>query len=704
MRRPGYAESSDFAAHQTRQWSRMVVLLLGVALVLGVLVGVATFAVTQDAGARRSLRDYLAAHAVAEVAPAKVGRYVFGSAPAVTMPAEAARTHYRRTVFGGRSVSFLGRQLVLHIAFATGVLLVLVVLALGKYRDLVFRSTQRRGARLRDPELEAKTLRTRQLTRWVFGAAAVVAATGLIRLEGQGGIAAVTDYLVAAATLSSPTAAAWLAPEWSSELAWFSSVPPAGFRSAAQVYVHLQRHVFGGRSVTEWAVLWVLCSSWLVLFAIAVEGLLRRRNARRAGQGEGPFGGYRIAGVELPAGKECYHVLCCGSPGSGKSTAIKDLLDQIRSRGDRAIVYDLSGEYTELFYREGVDRLLNPADRRSEYWTPWAEGDDPATYTGLARSLFPPGGRDPFWASAAASLFSATLEKLGEEGPQTNTALDRVLTLDDLERLSKFLRNTRAARFLDEDAAAMQASIIATVATGLQGWRLLADQEAELGMHDREPFSIHEFVAGQGEASDSWLFLSTSEGDATAMRPLLSLWADLASTALLGLPQAQSVKIWTVLDEVASLQRLPALPGLLERGRKHGAAVVLGLQAMPQLREAYGRDQAAALAAQPQTWLVLRSVEPDTSKWLESALGMVEIEEARSSLSMGASAMKDGTSYQQQVVQRPLVLGSEISTLPDFHGYLKMPGSPDVFRVRYAHKPRTAIALPFVPVTTRGTR
>lgn len=700
MRRPGYAESSDFAAHQARQWSRAVTLWLGLAVLAGALIGSAIF-VARLGPARPALGSFFVASTASAVAPEKVDEYVFEQGARRRLTAREARLEYTAGVFGGRSAGFLARQWALQVGLWSVASLGLLGVALRRYREHVFCNQQRRGAVLRDLAAETLRARRRRLSGFVFAALLATTSLGLISLWGRGqGVAVLGDYAVAAAASSSSSAAAWLSPTWGPDRAWFTALGEPGFRPVADVYAHLRADVFGGRAFVELLGLAVLVTSWLVLLFVALDGVRQGRKGRAT---DAPPG-YRVAGVELPPGKECYHVLCCGSPGAGKSTAIKELLDQIRARRDRAIVYDLSGEYVELYFREGVDRLLNPADARSAYWTPWAEGDTPSSYAALAQSLFPPGGRDPFWARAAGALFAATLEKLAERGGTTNVELDEVLTLDSIEELAAVLQDTRAARYFDENAAAMQASVIATVATGLQGWRLLADQERHLDDAPPEPFSIRGFVEGEGEAEDSWLFLSTSESDATAMRPLLSLWADIASTALLSLPQTNRAKVWAILDEVASLQRLPALPGLLERGRKHGAAVVLGLQAMPQLREAYGRDQAAALAAQPQTWLVLRSVEPDTAKWLESALGMVESEEARTSLSMGASALKDGTSYQQHIAQRPLVLASEITTLPDFEGFLKMPGSPDVFRVRYAHKTRPMVASPFQALAGRTGR
>ncbi len=100
---------------------------------------------------------------------------------------------------------------------------------------------------------------------------------------------------------------------------------------------------------------------------------------------------------------------------------------------------------------------------------------------------------------------------------------------------------------------------------------------------------------------------------------------------------------------MASLQRLPALSRVLAEGRKHGACCVLGLQALPQLRERYGRDGAAAICATAGNWLVLRTTEPETARWLADGLGKSETDEADESLSLGAGgAWRDGVSLSRR--------------------------------------------------------
>jgi DNA polymerase III delta prime subunit len=676
MRRPGYAEAGDFAAHQYRQWARALGFAVALCVVVGLALGFASLLATLPEGADAGdLSAYFVASVFDEV-PAELAR----SLSNVDVTAEQIQRRYFE-VFGRRSIVFLFRQWLARAALISTVAALLLWLALRAYREAIFGARQRRGAILRDHAAHERERRRRG--RALHGLASVALAAPLASVVFDAPPAELAVYAKAEAFVAAPAVRGLLAPEWSPDVLWIDGA----FRSGEAAVV-TQRARFGGRSVLHLVAGYVFIAAW------AAVGIALARRQWRVRFGGGGEGGYRLAGVELEAGKECYHVLLCGSPGSGKSTACKDLLDQIRARGERAIVYDLSGEYLRLYFRPGRDRLLSPSDARSETWSPWAEGDDPATYLALARSLFPGGGRDPFWQEAAATLFAAALEKLAADG--SNQRLYFALTQGSIEDLRELLADTDAARFLDPNGSAMPASVIATVASGLKGWRQLVDPATPSAA-----FSIRRFIRGEGEADDAWLFLSTTEADRIAMKPLLSLWADVAATALLSLPETHASRIWAVFDEVASLQRLPALPGLLERGRKHGAAVLLGLQAIPQLREAYGRDLAAAIAAQPQTWLVLRSVEPDTAKWLESALGTVEVEEAHTSLSMGVDAMRDGVSFQQHVTHRPLVLASEITTLPDLTGYLKLPGAPDLWRVAYGIREREDIAAPFVPRARR---
>jgi hypothetical protein len=119
-----------------------------------------------------------------------------------------------------------------------------------------------------------------------------------------------------------------------------------------------------------------------------------------------------IGGVPIDAGDEQQHILLAGAPGTGKSVEIKKALRTIRSRGQRAVVYDPSGEFTAMFYRPGVDILLNPLDQRCARWNLWSDAES-YEYAAVAASFIPEakGNADPFWVESARAVFESLLTK-----------------------------------------------------------------------------------------------------------------------------------------------------------------------------------------------------------------------------------------------------------------------------------------------------
>ena len=137
--------------------------------------------------------------------------------------------------------------------------------------------------------------------------------------------------------------------------------------------------------------------------------------------------------------------------------------------------------------------------------------------------------------------------------------------------------------------------------------------------------------------------------------------------------------VWFVLDELASLQRLPQLHTALTENRKSNNPIVLGFQGRSQLEARYGHD-AETMISQPATKIFLRTGEPHAAKWVADAIGDVEIERLAESRSNGRGRERS-LGLERQV--EPLVMASEISGLPNLRAVLKLGNLVVRMHVRY---------------------
>jgi type IV conjugative transfer system coupling protein TraD len=397
---------------------------------------------------------------------------------------------------------------------------------------------------------------------------------------------------------------------------------------------------------------------------------------------------YSIAGVPVRKGAETLHFMFTGAAGTGKSQAMFELMDQVRKRGKRAIVHDPTGEYTETYFREGRDVILNPLDARSPNWNPWHEITEDYHMTNIANGLIadPTRESDPFWATAGRHVLKDVLAVLKRNRRMTNRALYEAISLNTLEDLNALLTGTPGATYTSPTTEKAGMSLKMTIQNQLEPFMFLRD--------DGPKFSIRDWV--KDEASDSWLFISTTETQADAMRPLLSLWTNLVIQSVLDLEPIHRERIWGFLDELTRLQKLPSLEAALTGTRKFGLCIALGIQDFGQLRNIYGADIAQTIISQCQTQLLLRIRDGKAAKALADLMGTQELEKKEESFSYGLNSQRDGVNVHSRRLNREIVMSSEILTLPDMEGYLSTPGPYPVARVKYQYVPRTRVAPGFI--------
>jgi type IV secretory pathway TraG/TraD family ATPase VirD4 len=152
----------------------------------------------------------------------------------------------------------------------------------------------------------------------------------------------------------------------------------------------------------------------------------------------------------------------------------------------------------------------------------------------------------------------------------------------------------------------------------------------------------------------------------------------------MGYCEDQTAKpVWFVLDELASLNKLPQLHTAVTENRKYGNPVVVGFQGRSQLEKRYGQD-AEAMLSQPATKLFFKTTEPRAAKWISDAIGEIEVERLKESRSMRLLGSRK--SYAMEIATKPLVMASEISGLEPLHGFIKLENKVVPVHFQFAKK------------------
>ncbi|MBT9317749.1 type IV secretion system DNA-binding domain-containing protein [Leptothoe spongobia] len=380
-----------------------------------------------------------------------------------------------------------------------------------------------------------------------------------------------------------------------------------------------------------------------------------------------------IGGIALPNRLENLGFFFVGSPGSGKTQAIKQVLSTLKTRRDfRAILLDRNGELLESFYDPRRDLIFNPSDARSVLWSHQVEGIDAET---IAASLIPDDSKDRFFSEAAKTLLADIYERCDD-----NTQIWEVISSYSFEELRTFLKGGVSARYFESEKTG--ASVISTLVNSMRFYRQLPAAA---------DFSFSEW----GRRDDArWLFLPVFEDTAERYKALYSMAFELMLKGLLS-NESRSLKTALVIDELGALNHLPSLARLLSESRKFGGTAILGTQTEAQIDKVYGEHDRRILLQGTATKLILNCRDEGTAKRMANVIGKQErVEHTRSkSIIPGIGGARES----EQIRETHAVMPAELQALPSLEGYLSIANGTPPAKVRVEPRSYPVQAERFIP-------
>lgn len=300
---------------------------------------------------------------------------------------------------------------------------------------------------------------------------------------------------------------------------------------------------------------------------------------------EGTRGLFIHPSLQIPLIKEVGNFLIWGMQGAGKSNLIKSFIKQILQRKDSALIYDIKGEYTELFLVDDC-LLLSPKDERSINWNLGLDITDIGLAEVFAEAVISSNiTKETFWVDSARVVLIGVIVGLIKAGkPWSWAELSKHLFCKDEELLKWLGSYPQAATFIKPEDKTT-ASIRSMIATQLSWVKTLA----ELNQNSGDVFSIGEWLKARAKKT------LIVQGDLTSplmSSALITTLLAILTNKVLSQPDTQTESIWLVLDELSTLNKSKRLETWLALGRSKGCKTIAGVQLLSQIESIYGKEDA----------------------------------------------------------------------------------------------------------------
>jgi len=391
-----------------------------------------------------------------------------------------------------------------------------------------------------------------------------------------------------------------------------------------------------------------------------------------------------LAGIPISQRDETKHFKLIGTTGTGKSTAIRELMGSALARGDRAVFADPDGGYRRQFFdRHRGDVVLNPFEGGSVKWDLFAELNNPYDVEQLASGLIPPvcDASANEWRAYARTFIGAVVRGCLAQRRRDCADLWRLLAVAPSEELQPLIAGTPAQPFLDPENARMFGSIRSVAVSAMAAFEYVQAQRAAA-------FSVREWV--RSRSNRGLLFIPYKAGQIAALRTMIATWMRLAIFEAMSADENRDQRLWFVIDELDALGAIDGLKDALARLRKFGGRCVLGFQSIAQVSSTYGAGDAQTIVENCGNTLILRcsgSENGGTSEFASRLIGEREI--LRKQISRGSDreatcswrGARRSRNTSEQHVTETAVMASEIEQLPDLSGYLRTASAPAWLKV-----------------------
>jgi hypothetical protein len=411
----------------------------------------------------------------------------------------------------------------------------------------------------------------------------------------------------------------------------------------------------------------------------------------------------------LPLGKKQWtrHMLIAGSVGSGKTQVLWPIVQQLAqmgSHGRKTVIYNIKGDWVSALPRAV---LVNPWDARSYIWDIATDLNTTQAAQVFMQSMIPSKEGD-FWAGAAQQVGLGILlqlihDKQHHGKPWGWQELAKNLVMDPYELKDMLLQHyPPGARLMEDPSSTTALNVLQTVVAHTQIIQQLAVAWAGEG---RKKISFRKWCE-DGYSGRRQIILSAGPDTEMSSRYIAAIYnaGIIPNVISPSLPDDEEGRTLAfVLDEFTSLGKINIAP-LIEVGRSKGCQVILGFQALDQVKARYGPDFANGLMSMVGTHIVCQTAMGETQNTLANLFGRRRV--AMTNHSRSAGGWNVGQHEEQRQVVAPSYIGQQLGVErkgKKFWIKAIVSIGRDPMALKFPGSPMPKLREPFVPAAwTKG--
>jgi hypothetical protein len=392
--------------------------------------------------------------------------------------------------------------------------------------------------------------------------------------------------------------------------------------------------------------------------------------------------------VPISQRQETHHFMVVGGTGSGKTTILWPWIQQAITRGDRVLIFDSKGDFTQKVSEPFT--LLSPTDARSSRWILGRDIRTKLEAQGLAITLIqePPGGSkaDPMWIQGSRALVAGMIVDLqtrfGEKWGLDHLAYECAAALADFERLKAL--TTREAPLCimllgGEDAKEPNRTTMGFLSQIVSAFTNIIHLGVSANDMKTNPgWSVRGWLAGKTPGTVVIGF--RGEQNEQMSQAFAASIIERVVRQIGGYPDAapEARRIWLCIDETPVAGFIPSITTALTTLRSKGTRIVTGFQTLAAVRERYSKDTAQIWEGQSDIKIIGKLTAGADQEWASRLLGDREVERYSHQVTQGPG-LSEGPSRSGswQRVREPVLMpssfGQELGMQKDRRRRLKGP-------------------------------